>query len=278
MLQTVKKLLRPGYRRLRAVTQQLAGTAVSFPVTKHTQKLARLGTDYGGWVFVDDQTLTRSVIVSCGLGEDASFDVEFAARYEADVIMVDPTPRAIEHYKGIASRIGQPSTAQYSSTGAQPVAAYDLSKVASTQLRLCEKALWNQSTRLRFYAPRNPHHVSHSIVNYQNDYSTETAYIDVEATTVAELLSAYGIEQLQLIKLDIEGAEVEVLTDMLGNNIRPNQVLVEYDELAVRSPKAEARVRSTHQLLLDSGYSLVHREGKNFTYLREEASVAGRAR
>ena len=275
-LQRVKKLLRPGYRKMRAFAQELTGTTVSFPVQKHKHRLTRLGTDYGGWVFLDDPGLTGSVIVSCGLGEDASFDVEFAARYAADVIMVDPTPRAIEHYRGIASRIGERRTAEYSSTGAQPVAAYDLSKVAARQLRLCQKALWNESTTLRFYAPKNPSHVSHSIVNYANDYSTETAHIDVEAITAAELLSAYGIQQLRLIKLDIEGAEVEVLSDMLGKGIRPNQVLVEYDELSVRSPKSEARIRVTHHMLLESGYSLINREGNNFTYLREEGSVAGR--
>ena len=36
-----------------------------------------LGTDYGGWHFVD-LNLQGTTIISAGLGEDGSFDLEFA--------------------------------------------------------------------------------------------------------------------------------------------------------------------------------------------------------
>ena len=57
-------------------------------ISPHGFKLARLGSRYGGWSFIDSPALRGSTIVSCGLGEDASFDVEFAAAYGA---VVEPT-------------------------------------------------------------------------------------------------------------------------------------------------------------------------------------------
>jgi hypothetical protein len=53
--------------------------------------LRRLGSAYGGWTFEPSSDLERATILSCGLGEDASFDVEFAAAFNARVIIVDPT-------------------------------------------------------------------------------------------------------------------------------------------------------------------------------------------
>ena len=65
-----------------------------------------LGTKYGGWSLVDEDNLKNSTIISAGLGEDASFDIEFASKYDARIIIVDPTPRAIKHYDEIINSLG----------------------------------------------------------------------------------------------------------------------------------------------------------------------------
>ena len=71
-------------------------------------ELLRLGSQYGGWVLVPNESLKGATILSCGLGEDASFDVKIAKFYQARVVIVDPTPRAIEHFNAVMSRMGQP--------------------------------------------------------------------------------------------------------------------------------------------------------------------------
>ena len=69
------------------------------------QGIVFLGTQYGGWSFVDNKNITdNTYIISAGLGEDASFDVELVNKYNCKVIIVDPTPRAIEHFKKIIIR------------------------------------------------------------------------------------------------------------------------------------------------------------------------------
>lgn len=267
MMSSMKNLARAPYRKLRTGVHKILGIHVSIPVENHNYNLITLGTQYGGWSLVDTDKLKNSVILSCGLGEDGSFDIEFAAKYNAKVIIVDPTPRAIKHFAGIRSRIGLKRETEYLDSGSQPVNAYDLSNVSDAQLLLCEKALWDTEKTLRFYTPPDPTHVSHSIVNFQNDYSSNTPYIDVESVTIDGLLREYGIEKLELIKLDIEGAEVEVLLDMIKKEIYPHQVLVEYDELTKPSKKARARIESVHAALTHAGYKLIDKEYTNYLYV-----------
>jgi FkbM family methyltransferase len=266
----IRSAVRTGHwlwRRFRNVVPPL-------PVSPQGYAVTTLGSDYGGWSFFDDGGLRGGVILSCGLGEDASFDVEFAARYGATVIMIDPTPRAIQHFRAIQSRVGVMAQRPYSKTGAQPVDAYELRTITGDQLRLVDKALWTEKTQLKFFAPANPAHVSHSIVNYQNNYATDSVHIDVQSITIDEILHSFNIGDLKLLKLDIEGAEIEVIIDMLSKRILPRQILVEYDELSVPSRKSKRRVESCHDALVAAEYRLIHRYRKNFVYYRQNLALA----
>lgn len=236
-------------------------------LTPHEHSLVKLGSHYGGWTFIDTPRLRRSTIVSCGLGEDASFDVEIVAKYGARLIVVDPTPRSIEHFKQIASRFGQARESEYVPGGKQPLAAYHLVDVDEGCMALCPKALWNESKRLRFYLPENVNHVSHSITNIQNGGRTDTPFIEVQAVTIDELLREQNCQEIELLKLDIEGAEIEVIEDMLRKGICPAQVLVEYDEVLFPSRLSRDRVERCHVQLIAAGYHLLHVDGgSNFLY------------
>jgi FkbM family methyltransferase len=234
-------------------------------------EIKRLGTNYGGWCFVEDSNLYGCTIISAGLGEDASFDVEFAAQYNARVVVVDPTPRAIKHFEKIISNLGASRKRKYSDSGNQPVDSYDLSKIKRENLVLVEKALWREEGLLKFFEPRNPQHVSYSIVNYQNDYSMETKCIEVSSTTVGRLLGDLNLncKDIPIFKMDIEGAEIEVLEQMLGESLFPRQILVEFDELNFPTEKNFQRVSRINRLLIHEGYEMIKTDGKsNFLYYR----------
>jgi len=53
-----------------------------------------------------------------------------------------------------------------------------------------------------------------------------------------------------MIKLDIEGSEIEVLDLMIDKKILPNQILVEFDELNKINEIALKRFSDIHQKLL----------------------------
>lgn len=257
------------YCNLRTLYRRATGVTPNLNVCRHSYKLIRLGSSYGGWSFVETGSLYNSAIISCGLGEDASFDVEFASRFHSKVIVVDPTPRAVLHFNQIVQRIGSRATMAYSDSGNQLAEAYDLSALTPNNLILVDKALWNESKTLRFYMPKNPHFVSHSLVNYQNGYCTDTNFMEVNAISIDVLVHDFGLRDIPLLKLDIEGAEIEVLVDMLGKKIFPAQILLEYDEFTSPSKLSKARIETAHAALLNYGYRLINIDyPSNFLYIR----------
>ncbi len=230
-----------------------------------------LGSEYGGWNLVDQNNLKNCTIISAGLGEDASFDIEFATKFNAKVIIVDPTPRAIKHYDEIINSLGNSSETKYVEGGKQPINSYDLSNVSKDNLVLVKKALWNKSERLKFFSPSNPDHVSYSIINYQNKYKQNTSFIEVDSITIENLLSEIklNINDIPLIKLDIEGAAIEFLIDCFNKGFRPRQILVEFDELHFFSKRAYKRVTKINQILVDNNYQLLKTDGQaNFLYFK----------
>lgn len=229
---------------------------------ERSTNLIRLGSDYGGWTFEPSADLRESVIVSCGLGEDASFDVEFASRFHAKIIIVDPTPRAISHFEEIQKRVGQSAAQSYVDGGKQPMDSYDLRKIDTGSLILEPSALWVENTKLKFFAPANPSHVSHSIVNYQNNYTQETSHIEVGTITLEALLTRYQLNAVPLIKLDIEGAEIDVIRYVVQKSIHVRQLLIEFDEMNFPSDRSKKNVEDTDRILTRAGYVCRYFDGR----------------
>jgi hypothetical protein len=87
---------------------------------------------------------------------------------------------------------------------------------------------------------------------------------------MTELLEGLGLESevLQLLKLDIEGAEIEVISDLLDKGVRPKQILVEFDELNVPSPKSFERIDFINAKLESHDYVCVWTDGQaDFLYV-----------
>ena len=196
------------------------------------EALVRLGSDYGGWI-IPRRVLRPGAICYCaGVGEDASFDLELI-RHGCVVVSIDPTPRAIQYGAAIADR--------------QPA------------FNLVPLGLWSTPTVLRFYAPRDPSHVSHSVVNLQGT----AAYFEAECTTVRLLAEKLGHDHLDLLKLDIEGAEYEVITSVIRDGPLPDTLCVEFDQ-----PSQMPVIDRTVAQLRDAGYWPVAVDRWNVTFCR----------
>lgn len=236
------------------------------------ENLLHLGTNYGGWSFLNNTNLKDQFIISAGLGEDASFDIEIISKYDCKVIVVDPTPRAIEHYKEIIKNIGNSSSEPYNQEGKLNVSSYDLSKVNKDNFILIDKALYNKNDiDLKFFPPINKDHVSYSLNNWQDNFRENNDFIKVRTTTVKNIMKKYDIKNLEILKLDIEGAEIEVLNNILEEKVFPNQVLVEFDELNLNNKASINRFEKIHKRLLEEKYILIKTKNNfgNFLYVKD---------
>lgn len=233
--------------------------------THKSTNLIRLGSKYGGWVFENRADTKGGWIISCGLGEDASFDIEVANKTGANIVIIDPTPRAIKHFGQISERLGHPSSSSYVPGGTQSPEAYDLSAIRPDQITLRAEALWINNTPVRFYKPRDAAHVSHSIIFNTNEADD---FIIVPTITINEIIDKFKISCVSILKMDIEGAEPEILKSINSWVIIPQQILVEFDILRDAGPSSKREVEYIDELLRSFGFRCVNIEGQNYTYVR----------
>jgi FkbM family methyltransferase len=98
------------------------------------------------------------------------------------------------------------------------------------QVVLVPEALWIHEKGVSFFAPSNPDYVSYSITNIQGT-SGSNSKIFVKSTTVVALVRKFHLQEISVLKLDIEGAAFSVCRKMLRDKIYPQQIIIEFDEL-----------------------------------------------
>lgn len=232
-------------------------------------ELKCFGSEYGHWCFIHHDGLKNSTIISGGVGEDISFDVDFASEYNSTIIFYDPTPRSIEHFERVKKNFGKGSKINYVSGGNQPIESYDLSNLSESNFVYNPYALWKEKTKVKFFAPTNPNHVSHSILNYQRNYDMlDSNFIEVECLKLSDEIKK--LDKLpEIIKLDIESAVLEVIEDLFSEKIFANQMCVEYDEQHNLNNISIERINKMNKIFDDNGYICVHQSLSNYLFVNK---------
>jgi FkbM family methyltransferase len=199
----------------------------------------RFGSDYGGWNVVVKDIDSHSVVYSFGVGQDASFDTALIERYGVTIHAFDPTPKSIEWVRrqGFSDRFVMHDYG---------IAAFD----------------GNAS----FNPPENPDHVSHTLLDRP---STKARAISVPVKRLSTIVRELGHDHIDILKMDIEGAEYAVIDDIRKSGIRPQQILVEFHHRfpgvgVKRTQKAIDRLRSM-------GYQLfsISATNEEFCFIRD---------
>jgi FkbM family methyltransferase len=227
----------------------------------------RLGTGYGGWIVPKGIIDQNSICYLVGAGEDLSFDVALAERYQCATHIFDPTPRSVEHFKALklAIETGQSMPLANTETGFYPAIA----KETAQFLHFHNFGIWNEDTTLRFYAPANDAYVSHSIVNLQKT----DKFIEVPVQRLSSVMRRLVHTQIDLIKIDIEGAEYQVIEAILTEKIKVKALCIEFDESAANhfDGKYLDRIENALKSLIAAGFTLIAKEPNchNYTLLRK---------
>lgn len=213
------------------------------PVTqlqvKTSGSLTFLGSEYGGWTIPDHILDSTSICYCVGCGEDISFDLSIIKTHGCYVYGFDPTPRAIDYVNKHASH----------------EELYHFQPVG----------IWDKNTNLKFFSPADQQHVSYSLVNLQGT----DQFIEVPVRSLDDLMRESGHKHLDLLKLDIEGAEYRVIDSIIDNGISNTVLCVEFDE--IHNPmdsESRIRIRKSASRLISAGYQLVHAQSADYTFLK----------
>lgn len=243
MISFVFSVKKKVFRKIIALASKIFGRDFISGVNLNREgyKLVRIGSVYGGWVIPDGIINNNSVCYCVGVGEDISFDLGLIDKYRCKIYAYDPTPRAIEYANSTASSI--------------------------KNYHFFPLGIWDEDETIKFYAPANPEHVSHSIVNLQK---TEH-YFEADCRRLGSIMSANKHDRIDLLKLDIEGAEYKVLESLVNDNLDVTVLCVEYDELwSASDDGVKDRISRSVRGLIDYGYKLVNIDNhSNYTFIKQ---------
>ena len=121
--------------------------------------------------------------------------------------------------------------------------------------------LWHEEATLKFYAPKDPRHVSHSVLNLQ----ATPNYFEAPCKRLSSIMAELGHDRLDLLKLNIEGAHFEVMDSVMEDRV-PIKVLT----VAIDRPTSVARVSRAVRDLRRHGFSLVKVESWAYTFVNED--------
>jgi len=187
----------PGWQRKKRFLKRLTGkelrlkTDINIPVIKD-----------GGWWFTPKGLDKDSIVYSLGVGDEVDFDLSVIDRFGVAVFAFDPTPNSIDLLDG--------------------------SKLPE-RFHFYPWAVMASDGSLKFY-PRLKKDGSKSDVMFTMipEKETENDVIEVPAYSLTSIIEKLGHERIDLLKMDIEGAEYEVLEGLLRSPVLPTQLLVEF--------------------------------------------------
>lgn len=184
-------------RRLKILAKAFIGKEILIGPDCLCEK-ERFGSEYGGWDVAVSNLSAHSVVYSFGIGEDASFDIALIKKYDLVIHAFDPTPKSIEWVK-------RQNFSQNFVMHSCGLAAFD--------------------GEVSFNPPKNPDHVSYTILD--RPYTKYKA-IQVPVMKLSTIMQKLGHTNIDILKMDIEGAEYDVIKNVYESGIRPAQILVEF--------------------------------------------------
>jgi hypothetical protein len=198
-------------------------------------------------------------LISGGVGEDISFEVELYNTNKMIIIFVDPTDKAEDHFGEFLQNLGRGKALPYSENGKQDTQSYDLSKLDRKNLHYIKKALFNLENRLlKMYPPLNPEHVSFSIISPNKNVEYLNNFIEFETITINEIVKNFNLQSNQtILKLDIESSEMQVIGSMFESKFFPAQIIVEIDELYINFFKYYFKAYKLVSLMKKNKYKYV---------------------
>ena len=234
-----------GFRRVKLALKRLIGRE-----PRLTTDVRRPLERFGAWWVCTELLSEGGIVYSLGVGEDIDFDLALIEMKNMELHTFDPTPNSVDWLQ----QQQLPAGFHFHPWG---VAENDGSM---------------------FFYPRRLRDGSHSQTMYTlvADPATEQDRLEVPVKSITTIMEILGHIKIDVFKMDIEGAEYDVLKGLLASTLRPRQLLIEFHHRHTGLDKSQT-VAAVDDLR-EAGYALadISSTGREFTFLlrSELASTA----
>lgn len=183
----------------------------------------------------------ESTVYSLGVGGDVDFDLAVSHLTGCHVQLYDPTPFSIEMMKEIG--------AEYPKLHFEPF------------------GIWTEDTMLRFHYPSYGGSASATLTDGRG------VFFEAQCKTFVSVMKENGHTKCDVLKMDIEGAALPVLKQLIESGIVPDQVIAEFER-----PRRNAEVIDQYFTQLSSiceclahlGYQVVRLPREHARYFSVE--------
>lgn len=155
-----------------------------------------------GWKYLAEGLRPGALVYSLGVGDQVDFDLDLIGRFGVTVHAFDPTPFAEDWVRG-----------------------QDL----PSQFVFHPWAAAAEDGSLRLYRRMNTRGARSAVMWTADENAGDAGdYIDAPAYTIASMMRQLGHARVDMLKMDVEGAEYGILDGLAGSAELPRQLLVEY--------------------------------------------------
>ena len=227
-----------GFRRFKLSLKRLIGRE---PRLKLDLRLPL--ESYGVWRVCPDLLPPGGVVYSLGVGEDIDFDLAMIRLRNMEVHAFDPTPNSVDWLE----RQDMPDAFHF-----HPWAVAD----QDGSFFLYPRLLRDGSA-------------SSTMFTLLPEAVDQEGGVEVPAKTLSTILKTLQHRHVDVLKMDIEGAEYGVLEGLLNSELRPTQLLIEFHHRHAGLDKAQT-VKAISGLR-SAGYALVDisSTGREFSFVHE---------
>lgn len=159
------------------------------------------GGDHG-WVVDYSRLNSESIVYSVGVGSNIDFDLALIDDIGLDVYAFDPTPRSIEW-----------------------VNKQSLPK----KFRFLPLGLGSSDGEMEFFPPSRESSTHFSPIDRYSNKNVQTVKAPVK--TLKSICKELNHTAIDLLKMDIEGAEYDVIDTLQQQDISINQILIEFHHM-----------------------------------------------
>ena len=229
-----------GFRSLKLKLRQLFGIEPKFK-----QDIDLTTQSYPGWVIVPELLHAGDVVYSVGICNDIAFELGAIKQHDVQLFAFDPTPFSVKWIE---------------------------EQTLPANFKFFPWAAAGKNGSFYLYPRINKHgKVSEVMYTFHDNEEPRDDGVSVEAYNISSMAEKLGHSKIDLLKIDIEGAEYEVFDSLLSSTLRPRQILVEFHHRF--KGIGPAKTVSAIKALRENNYLIAHisATGREMCFVHKDA-------